>query len=184
MYNYIGHFKLGDFGLALHVVNGKASPGTIEEGDSRYMAKELLDWKPVEDLTKCDIFSLGITAFEVSSCGCHKLEAHGPEWHLLRNGITSVALNNAFNNNNLFALQDINGNHSLTNELSLILSEMLAEIPKNRPSAQFCLDSHYELKSKLEKEVHVLKLRLEKEVNKNNFSASSKTKLKRHNTIT
>jgi serine/threonine protein kinase len=174
---------LGDFGLALHVVNGKASPGTIEEGDSRYMAKELLDWTPVEDLTKCDIFSLGIAAFEISSCGCHKLEAHGHEWHLLRSGISSIILNNAFNTNNLFALQDINANHSLTNELSVILTEMLSEIPKMRPSAQLCLDSHYELKSILEKEVHILKLKLEKEVNKN-ISSSTKTKLKRYNTIT
>ena len=29
--------------------------------DVRYMAQELLNWDPIPDLTKCDIFSLGIT---------------------------------------------------------------------------------------------------------------------------
>jgi serine/threonine protein kinase len=30
-----GHYKLGDFGLALHTVNGRAKTGCVEEGDSR-----------------------------------------------------------------------------------------------------------------------------------------------------
>jgi len=42
--------------------------GDIEEGDSRYVAPELLNCDDCEDgldLKKCDIFSLGITAYEL-----------------------------------------------------------------------------------------------------------------------
>lgn len=53
-------FKLCDFGMSLQTVNGVYT-GDIDEGDSRYMALELLDWECSSDLRKCDIFSLGIT---------------------------------------------------------------------------------------------------------------------------
>ncbi len=53
-------YKLADFGLALHTTNRKFN-GNVDEGDSRYMARELLDWGTPADLTKCDIFSLGIS---------------------------------------------------------------------------------------------------------------------------
>ena len=57
-------FKLCDFGMSLQTVNGYYS-GDIDEGDSRYMAQELLDWECSSDLRKCDIFSLGITGKRV-----------------------------------------------------------------------------------------------------------------------
>jgi len=51
-------FKLGDFGTAtlrdeINAKTGKAMD--VEEGDSRYMPRDLLEGTP-EDLTKCDIF--------------------------------------------------------------------------------------------------------------------------------
>ena len=55
-------YKLGDFGTATlrNEINAKTGkPMDVEEGDSRYMARDMLDGAP-DDLTKCDIFSLGI----------------------------------------------------------------------------------------------------------------------------
>jgi hypothetical protein len=54
------HYKLCDFGMSLKTDNG-VYKGDIDEGDSRYMARELLEWSCSSDLRKCDIFSLGIT---------------------------------------------------------------------------------------------------------------------------
>mmetsp|Transcript_16951 Transcript_16951/g.31362 ORF Transcript_16951/g.31362 Transcript_16951/m.31362 type:complete len:537 (-) Transcript_16951:201-1811(-) len=71
-------FKLGDFGLV-----SKVSSHDVEEGDSRYMSIELLSGDHA-DLTKSDIFSLGITMYEVCLGGNKSLPANGPEWQSLR----------------------------------------------------------------------------------------------------
>ena len=79
-------YKLGDFGMAnAFTKNGEKSSATpdIEEGDSRYMSKDLLDFSP-KDLTKCDIFSLGATLYEI--CSGQPLPSCGEEWQDLRNG--------------------------------------------------------------------------------------------------
>jgi len=73
-----GSYKLGDFGLASGV-----SAQSDEEGDSRYLAREMLG-KP-SDLTKCDIFSLGITMYEVC-LGGRSLPGCGQEWQDIRDG--------------------------------------------------------------------------------------------------
>eukprot|EP00956_Cyclotella_meneghiniana_P003055 scaffold3740_cov51-Cyclotella_meneghiniana.AAC.16 len=73
-----GLYKLGDFGLA-----GVATSTDVEEGDSRYMPREMLEGGQ-RDLTKCDIFSLGATMYEL--CLGHTLPSCGEEWHNLRNG--------------------------------------------------------------------------------------------------
>ena len=39
--------------------------GAVEEGDSRYLAKEVLNFESDIDLTKADIFSLAMTAYEM-----------------------------------------------------------------------------------------------------------------------
>jgi len=81
-----GLYKLGDFGMAnAFTESGRKSSATpeIEEGDSRYMSKDLLDFSP-KDLTKCDIFSLGATLYEV--CLNKPLPTCGDEWQDLRNG--------------------------------------------------------------------------------------------------
>jgi len=57
-------YKIGDMGQSRIVKRA----GDIEEGDSRYVAPELLNCDDCEDeidLKKCDIFSLGMTAFEL-----------------------------------------------------------------------------------------------------------------------
>jgi serine/threonine protein kinase len=59
----------------------------IPEGDSRYLAKELLSrdlLSLVPDLKKSDIFSLGITAYELITL--EELAVNGTEWRELRDG--------------------------------------------------------------------------------------------------
>jgi wee1-like protein kinase len=71
-------FKLGDFGLV-----SKVSSHDVEEGDSRYMSMELLSGDHA-DLTKSDIFSLGISLYEICLGAVRPLPANGPEWQSLR----------------------------------------------------------------------------------------------------
>lgn len=56
----------------------------ITEGDSRYMAPEMLN-EEYGELNKCDIFSLGATLYEI--CLGRELPANGQEWHEIRNGM-------------------------------------------------------------------------------------------------
>jgi len=81
-----GKFKLGDLGMSrfLTKISEEAS---IPEGDCRYLAQELLSKDASDllpDLKKCDIFSLGITAYELITL--EELEKNGEEWRTLRNG--------------------------------------------------------------------------------------------------
>jgi len=73
-------FKLGDFGLV-----SKVSSHDVEEGDSRYMSLELLSGDHA-DLTKSDIFSLGITMYELCLGSSKALPSNGPKWQSLRSG--------------------------------------------------------------------------------------------------
>lgn len=69
-------YKIGDLGHATSTLNP-----SVEDGDSRYLPKEILDGNFAE-LTKADIFSLGVTLYEAATL---KMPApNGPEWHLLR----------------------------------------------------------------------------------------------------
>jgi len=59
--------------------------GEIPEGDSRYLALELLNNDPsaeLPDLKKADVFSLGILLFELIEG--RRVESNGLEWHNLR----------------------------------------------------------------------------------------------------
>lgn len=63
-----GTYKLSDFGLSrrIELLCGE----DITEGDSRYIPREILNNSnadEVPDLTKADIFSLGITIFQLIS---------------------------------------------------------------------------------------------------------------------
>lgn len=79
-------FKLGDFGTATlrDEINAKTGEAMdVEEGDSRYMPRDLLEGTP-DDLTKCDIFSLGMSLYE--TCIGRPLPICGQGWQDLRNG--------------------------------------------------------------------------------------------------
>jgi len=78
-------FKLGDFGLVSKV----SVQDDVEEGDSRYMCMDLLSGNH-DDLTKCDIFSLGITMYEIVLN--RPLPLEGQEWQDLRAGKLSQTL--------------------------------------------------------------------------------------------
>jgi len=81
-----GKFKLGDLGMSRFLTK-ISEDANIPEGDCRYLAQELLSkdvFAFLPDLKKCDIFSLGITAYELITL--EELEKNGAEWRAFRNG--------------------------------------------------------------------------------------------------
>jgi len=132
-------YKLGDFGLVSKVTRASSTgqkhleqqqhqslryQNDFEEGDSRYMSRELLTHDGASlDLTKCDIFSLGATMYEICSGGA-SLPPNGPEWHALRDGIVTS------NSNNL---------PHTSYEMKRILGDMMHPDPHQRPTAKALL---------------------------------------------
>lgn len=113
-----GRFKLADFGLS-RVVAEKAAD--ILEGDARYLAPELLNGlmrSPIDlDLPKADIFSLGASLLELLRQS--RLPNNGPEWHSIRNDEFQLP--------------------SCSQELSELITLMLARNPEQRPTAEQAL---------------------------------------------
>lgn len=72
--------KIGDFGMTGAI--GTSEDG--QEGDSIYMAPELLSSSVKH--ASADIFSLGLTMYELSAGHGFELPKQGPRWHELRNG--------------------------------------------------------------------------------------------------
>uniref|UniRef100_A0A915DBR9 non-specific serine/threonine protein kinase n=1 Tax=Ditylenchus dipsaci TaxID=166011 RepID=A0A915DBR9_9BILA len=72
-----GVCKLGDFGLVFDL--NKDDPSDAVEGDSKYLAKEVLNDKPTK---AADIFSLGMTILELATD--LDLPNNGVFWHELR----------------------------------------------------------------------------------------------------
>lgn len=110
-----GQYKLGDFGLVSKIENHE----DVEEGDSRYMSLELLRGE-LDDLTKSDIYSLGVTMYEICLGRSEKLPENGQEWQDIRNGILQTMPNTAI-------------------ELQMIVREMMAPEWITRPSADALL---------------------------------------------
>ena len=155
-------YKISDFGLSVHTNKGKASTGAVEEGDSRYLAKEMLDWAPVENLNKCDIFSVGMTAFELVSG--KQVPSHGEQWQTLRNNQWRAP-------------------ESCSSELADILSTTLNSDPTLRPSAEEALSRHVCLMSDIERELHYQKLRVAALTGQLEDSKHAKPRLKRHHSV-
>jgi serine/threonine protein kinase len=77
--------KIGDLGSAVDYKNFR---GDIEEGDSRYMAPELLN-EPKNIGPAADVFSLGATIYEMAT-GV-EMPQSGNIWYLLRSGNSSLS---------------------------------------------------------------------------------------------
>jgi serine/threonine protein kinase len=72
--------KVGDFGVAGDI--GAVENG--EEGDTMYMPQELLT--SPENRPSGDIFSLGLSMYELASSGTFKFPREGSRWHEIRSG--------------------------------------------------------------------------------------------------
>ena len=172
------HYKLSDFGMAIHINNGDATSsgsssgsaalaGTVEEGDSRYLARELLDWNPGENnLTKCDIYSVGVTAYEMVTRKIPPME--GEEWQMLRN--------------DSWFSHFVTDYSDTPSELLNILKETLNSNPSLRPTAEHCLQKHLCLMTDSEKQI-VKQSRQVKALNELLMDSLPKTKLRRNHSV-
>lgn len=104
-------YKIGDFGHTICVEDVR----TIEDGDCRYLPKELLR-DDYSQLQKADVFSTALTAYEAATK--KDLPKNGPEWHRLRDGEFSLPQTPVFSTG-----------------LEKMLKKMVDLNPINRPNA-------------------------------------------------
>jgi len=85
LFDRAGRLKIADFGLALSIEDAQ-SETELEDGDSRYLAPELLDSEQDNSAisTAVDIFSLGATMFELATL--LEMPKEGDHWTQLRRG--------------------------------------------------------------------------------------------------
>ncbi len=115
--------KIGDFGMAGDI--GTSEDG--QEGDTSYMAPELLSSGMRHPSS--DIFSLGLTLYELASNLSWDLPSEGPRWQELRQGSHSPDLP-----------------RSRSPELGHLIQAMLKPDPTLRPSADVILDQAPQVK--------------------------------------
>ncbi|KAL4460013.1 hypothetical protein ABPG74_003539 [Tetrahymena malaccensis] len=143
-------FKIADLGLALIANKDNEKYNQIEEGDARYLAKEILNYYEAVDLKKADIFSLGAMMYHLVTQ--EQLPTNGEEWLQIRQG-------------HLPHLEALN---QCPKELKQMIRQMMNPDPELRLSTQEILDSSY-MKSHLINEIKwqkILKNLLLSQINK------------------
>ena len=114
--------KIGDFGVACE--SGTSEDG--QEGDTIYMPPELLSSGVKHP--SVDIFSLGLTLYELAADVSWEMPSEGPRWHELRSASHSPELPS-----------------SRTNALSALIRSMINAVAGKRPSADQLLSGTREL---------------------------------------
>ncbi|MCA9507987.1 MAG: protein kinase, partial [Myxococcales bacterium] len=102
---------IGDFGL---FCKSDTSPLDIEEGDKRYLAREVLENEQFS--YKSDVFSLGVVFFEMATL--KKMPDQGKLWDNLRKGKLNHLIPQTY-----------------SDELQDLIISMIDESPKNRPNS-------------------------------------------------
>uniref|UniRef100_A0A9J2PKL5 Membrane-associated tyrosine- and threonine-specific cdc2-inhibitory kinase n=1 Tax=Ascaris lumbricoides TaxID=6252 RepID=A0A9J2PKL5_ASCLU len=108
--------KLGDFGLIFDL--NKDTPVTAQEGDSKYLAPEVLNSPPGKP---ADIFSLGISILELATD--LDLPSRGDGWRMLREGNIPEIFTN-----------------KISPKLRHLIYWMMEPDPEKRPTAQQLLN--------------------------------------------
>lgn len=133
MYANTKKYKLADLGLSR--LSYRVAGEEIVEGDSRYMAPELLqeldEFGNMPDLTKADIFSLGAAIYEIMTgrnlmTAGKELPKNGDEWHQLRSGRVQPELVST----------------CFSESLKDLIHKMMQASPSQRPSAKEILEKH------------------------------------------
>ncbi|UMM15555.1 hypothetical protein L5515_012954 [Caenorhabditis briggsae] len=118
--------KLGDFGLVINLKNPN-DVKSAEEGDSKYLAPEVLNGKPT---FASDIFSLGVTILEAATD--LDVPSNGDAWHQIRNGQIPERF---------FV--------GISSDLRVLIEQMINKEPMKRPTSD-ALRKHLSIRTRLD----------------------------------
>lgn len=131
-----GCVKIGDFGLCKRINNSNDTSDNFE-GDSVYLAPEILSTKQSKDVTyKSDIFSLGLSILEVL-CKIELPQA-GVLWTQIRTECFSIP-EDFLKHSNL---------KTIPHNMLALVTAMISYSPNNRPDINTILETFPELKSR------------------------------------
>lgn len=133
-----GCIKLADFGLSKKM----GSDDDDFEGDTIYLAPEILKSNSKEIGFKCDIFSLGLSIMEILFNV--ELPQTGVLWNAIRSENFEIP-SDFYERSNLKVIPI---------ELIKLIKEMLSVIPNSRPDIMYFYENYFELKNRYNKLVY------------------------------